>query len=154
MTGAPAPPANDLSLCIHDLKSRKKDAALAEMASACRLQGLVTDDALLLEVLRLRERLGTTAIGKGVAVPQARSLTVREARIIVARSSRGVEWGAPDHLQVTLVLMVLAPSECGDEVWHALLGRAAASARLQRTRQKILAAPHEHLSNVLREALA
>jgi mannitol/fructose-specific phosphotransferase system IIA component (Ntr-type) len=154
MTLVAAPSSNDLSLCIPDLKSKKKDAALAEMVAAGCERGLVSEGSLLLELLRLRERLGTTAIGKGVALPNTRSLTVREPRIIVARAARGIEWGAPDDLLVSLVLMVLAPSECSDEAWHTLLARAAASARLQRTRQKMLTAPLEHLSGVLREALA
>jgi PTS system nitrogen regulatory IIA component len=150
-----APPGYDLSLCIHDLKSKKKDAALAEMASAAIVAGIASEGSLLLESLRMRERLGGTAIGKGVALPHARSVTVSQGRILVARAPRGIDWSAADQAPVQLVLMILAPAEWSDEAFHALMGRAGATARLQRTRQKLLAAPSvEGLASVWREAMA
>jgi PTS system nitrogen regulatory IIA component len=150
-----APPAYDLSLCIHDLKSKKKDAALAELASAAVEAGIASEGALLLESLRMRERLGSTAIGKGVALAHSRSVTVSQGRILVARAPRGIDWSAADQAPVQLVLMILAPAEWSDEAFHALLGRAGATARLQRTRQKLLAAPSvEGLASVWREAMA
>ncbi|TMQ68739.1 MAG: PTS sugar transporter subunit IIA [Candidatus Eisenbacteria bacterium] len=148
-------PGNDLSLCIPDLKSKKKDAALAEMALAAEAAGLVTGSDLLLELLRLRERLGNTAVGKGVAIPHARSLTVSQPRILVARSARGIDWQVADEGAVHLVLLTLAPAEWSDDAFHALLARAAGSSRLQRTRQKLLAAPSpQELALAFREALA
>jgi PTS system nitrogen regulatory IIA component len=155
MPVAVAPPSFDLSLCIPDLKSKKKDAALAEIAAAAALAGLASDAELLLEVLKLRERLGTTAIGKGVAIPHARSLTVTHARLLVARAPRGIEWNAPDDAPVQLVFAALAPSEWPEEAFHGLVARAASSARLQRNRQKLLAAPSlEGLAVAFREAIA
>jgi PTS system nitrogen regulatory IIA component len=155
MTVVTAHPVNDLSLCIPDLKSKKKDAALAEMIAAADAAGLVRGSELLLELLKLRERLGTTGIGKGVALPQARSLTISQARILVARSPRGIDWSSGDEAPVQLVLLTLAPAEWSDDAFHALLGRAAATARLQRTRQKLLAAPSaQEFALAFREALA
>ena len=148
-------PGPDLSLCIPDLKSKKKDAALAELTAAAGAFGLASDESLLLEILKVRERLGTTGIGKGVALPHARSLTISSPRILVARSPRGIEWSAVDDAPVHLVLMTLGPAEWSDEAFHGLLTRAAAIARLQRTRQKLLSAPSlEGLAVALREALA
>jgi mannitol/fructose-specific phosphotransferase system IIA component (Ntr-type) len=134
-------PGNDLSLCIPDLKSKKKDAALAEMVAAAEAAGLGGGSDLLLELLKMRERLGNTGLGKAVALPHARSLTIPQPRILVARSSRGIDWQAHDALPVQLVLLTLAPGEWSDDAFHALLARTAASFRLQRTRQKLLAAP-------------
>jgi len=134
-------PENDLSLCVPDLKSKKKDAALAEMVAAAGASGLVAGGNLLLELLKLRERLGTTGLGKAVALPHARSLTVREPRIVIARSTRGIDWQAGDDVPVHLVLLTLAPAEWSDDAFHALVARAAASFRLQRTRQKLMSAP-------------
>ena len=148
-------PENDLSLCIPDLKSRKKDAALAEMVAAVEAAGVLTGSDLLLELLKLRERLGGTGLGKAVALPHARSLTVSQPRILVARSTRGIDWQAPDGLPVQLVLLTLAPAEWSDDAFHALLARAAASFRLQRTRQKLISAPSaEEFAMASRQALA
>jgi PTS system nitrogen regulatory IIA component len=114
---------------------------LAEMVALACLIGGVRETGPLLDLLALRERLGSTAIGKGVALPNARSATVIRPQLIVARSRRGVEWSAPDGSPIFLILMVLSPSEWSAAGHHALLGRAAAVARLQRNRQKLLDAP-------------
>jgi mannitol/fructose-specific phosphotransferase system IIA component (Ntr-type) len=148
-------PGNDLALCIPDLKSKKKDTALAEMVAAAQAAGLVTGSDLLLELLKLRERLGTSGLGKAVALPHARSLTVPHPRILIARSSRGIDWQAPDGIPVQLVLLTLGPAEWSDDAFHALLARAASSFRLQRTRQKLLAAPSaQEFALASRRALA
>src|SRR5262245_15745911 len=155
MTVVTAPAGNDLALCISDLKSKKKDAALVEIVARAAEAGMVRGEALLLELLRLRERLGTTALGKGVALPHARSLTIAQPRILVARSARGIDWQADDDAPVQLVLMTLAPAEWSDDAYHSLLARAAGPARLQRTRQRLLAAPSlQGLAAAFREAFA
>lgn len=150
---ATAPSGHDVALCIPDLRTRKKEAVLAEMAGAAHGAGVVADSTLLVEILKLRERLGSTAVGKGVALPQARSITVLMPRLVVARSLRGVEWGAEDGAPVNLVLLVLAPAEWSDDAYHGLISRAASPMRLQRTRQKLIGAESLEVLNALwREA--
>ena|SRR5258706_11860796 len=140
MSVAAAPPGYDLSLFIPDLKARKKEQAFAELVNAACDAGVVTDAPLLLEFLKLRERLGATAIGKGVAIPHARSATILTPRFLMARSQRGIDWGATDGVPVQLVFLVLSPGEWSDEAHHGWLARATSLARLQRTRQKLLGA--------------
>ncbi len=140
MTLGTAPTVSDLSLYIPDLKLKKRESALAEMVSFVHRAGVVRDRELLLELLRVRERVGTTGLGKGVAIPQARSVTVLMPRLVVARSLKGIDWAAPDGLPVTLIFMALAPAEWSEEAFHGLVARAAAAARLQRTRQRLLSA--------------
>src|SRR5262245_33448593 len=91
-----ATPVLDASLYIPELKARTKDSALAQLVSAAHRSGAARGTGPLLELLRLRERVGSTALGKGLAVPHARSLTVDRPTLVVARSHRGVEWDAPD----------------------------------------------------------
>ncbi len=155
MTLGTTPSLLDPSLYTPELKSRSKEAALAHLVSLAHHAGAVRVPAPLLELLTLRERLGSTAIGKGVALPHARSLTVNRPLLVVARSRRGIDWDAPDGLPVTLLLLTLAPGEWGEETHHAFLGRAAAVARLQRNRQKLRdAASFEEVASVLREVSA
>jgi mannitol/fructose-specific phosphotransferase system IIA component (Ntr-type) len=137
VTQVAVPIGNDLALCIPDLRSRKKESALAEMITAAHELGVVTDSDLLLELLRLRERLGNTGLGKGVALPQARSSTILAPRVIVSRSARGIDWGTEDEIPVTLAMLVLAPAEWSDDAYYGLISRTAAATRLQRTRQKL-----------------
>jgi mannitol/fructose-specific phosphotransferase system IIA component (Ntr-type) len=115
----------------------------------------VRDSALLRESLSRRERLATTATGKGVAFPNARSLGLRESRMVVARSSRGVPWDATDHAPVHLVCAVLSPAEWSEEMHHESLSRAVNALRLQRQRQKLIDAPDPvSLRDLWRELLA
>jgi mannitol/fructose-specific phosphotransferase system IIA component (Ntr-type) len=153
MTLGTATPVLDSSLYIPELKSRTRDSVLAQLVALAHRAGAVRGVASLVELLRLRERLGTTAIGKGVAVPHARSLTVDRPVLVVARSHRGVEWDAPDDQTANLVLLVLSPGEWGEEAHHAFLGHAVAVARLQRNRQRLMdAGTFAEVAGVLAEA--
>src|SRR5437870_4489068 len=103
MSTAIGPSVLDSSLYIPELKLKRKESVIQELVARAHQSGVVRDPELLRETLLLRERLGTTAIGKGVAVPYARSLAVIESRLMVARSKRGVPWDAPDDQPVHLV---------------------------------------------------
>ena len=117
--------------------------------------GAVRDLELLHETLVLRERIAGTGVGKGVAIPNVRSITVVEPRLMVARSRRGIAWGSHDGLPVHLVLLALSPSEMSEEAHHELLARALGAVRLQRSRQKLIdAAGFEAVATVLREVWA
>ena len=145
----------DSSLYIPELKLKRRDSVLHEMVARAQQAGVVRNPELLCETLLLRERAGTTAVGKGVAVPYARSLAVIEPRLVVARSRRGVPWDAADQLAVHIVLLLLSPAEHSDEAHLDLLSRAVAAARLQRNRQKLIEAESfEAVAAALREVSA
>ena len=147
--------ALDSSLYIPELRLKRKESVLHEMVSRAHQAGIVRDADLLGETLMLRERVGSTALGKGVAVPQARSVAVMEPRLVVARSKRGIQWDAPDDLPVHIVLLALSPPELSDEIYHDFVARAVAVGRLQRNRQKLIEAESfEAVAAVLREVSA
>src|SRR5436190_17330891 len=111
MTISIGPSVLDNSLWITDLRPRKKESVLQELVARAHEAGAVREPVLVVDVLCLRERLGSTAIGKGVAVPNARSIAVFEPRILFGRSRRGIDWKADDELPVQLVFMVLTPGD-------------------------------------------
>ena len=155
MVGTIAPSIFDSSLYIPDLKVRRKESVLHEMVECAHRAGAVTSAEPLHRLLALRESLGATSPGRCIAVPAARSLVVPEPRIVVARSRRGIEWGAGDGLPVQLVFLVLSPSDCGDSVHLDLIARIAAAARPVRSRQKMLEGPgFEPIASTLRELMA
>ncbi len=129
-----------LALCIPDLGPRKRDASLQHMLAHARDSGSLRDLDSIHDALLLRERLGPTAIGRGVAVPNARALAVLEPRWILARSARGIEWNAPDGQPVHLVLMVLSPPDWTVSAHVEAVARAAAITRLARARTRLLEA--------------
>ena len=141
MTTSIGSSVHGLSLCIPELGPRKRDTVFQELAAHAQRSGVVRDAALLHQTLCLRERLGSTCIGKGVALPNARSIAVIEPRLIVARSRRGIDWKAADGAVVQLVLAVLSPAEQTVDAHHDLLARAFAAVRLQKHRTRLLEAP-------------
>src|SRR5437762_1787437 len=120
------------SLYIPELRPKRKESILEELVSRAHALGAVRDATLLRDTLLLREKLGSTAVGKGVAIPNARSVAVIAPRLAVARSRRGIDWAAPDELPVHLVLLVLSPGEFGEDVHGDFVSRVAALMRLQR----------------------
>jgi len=134
------PAVLDPSLYISELKLRRKPSILEELVAHASRAGAVRAPQVLRDTLLLRERLFGTSIGKGVAVPNARSIAVCEARLLIARSHRGISWDAPDASLVHLVLLVLSPAEVGEEAHAEFVSRAAAIGRLQRNRTRLLEA--------------
>jgi mannitol/fructose-specific phosphotransferase system IIA component (Ntr-type) len=142
----------DSSLYIPELKPKRKESILEELVCRAHLHGVVRDPVLLRDTLALREKLGSTCVGKGVAIPNARSVGVIEPRLVIARSRRGIEWNAADQAPVHLILLVLSPGEFSEELHGEMVGRTAAAMRLQRNRQKLIeATSFEAVTAVLRE---
>ncbi len=130
-----ASPLPDTSLCIPDLRSRSRDSALAEIVA--RLGETVRDPLLLREALIRREKYASTDLGRGVALPNARSLALSAVRCVLARSAKGVVWGDEDN-PVHLVCAVLSPAEWSEEMHYETFTRVTAPLRLQRPRQKLV----------------
>jgi len=130
----------DSSLFIPELRYRKLEPALGEMVSRAGRAGSVTAPKLLRGTLVARERAGSTAIGKGAALPHARSVHVLEPCVVFARSHQGIEWDAPDGDAVHLILLMLSPAEVTAETHVDWIARGAAVLRLQRQRQRLLEA--------------
>jgi len=97
------------SLFLPSLISKNKDGVLRELVGHVRSSGLVREDAPVLEMLKSRERLGSTGIGHGIAVPHGRSLSVQRLVAGFAKHDKGVEWDSPDGEKVHLIFLILAP---------------------------------------------
>jgi mannitol/fructose-specific phosphotransferase system IIA component (Ntr-type) len=148
------PSALDPSLYIPELKSRRRDSVLAELVACAARAGVVRRVQALLDLLERRESLWPSAIGKSVALPAARSLSVAEPRLVIGRSRRGIEWNAPDRQPAHLVVLSLAPAECPMAVHLDTVARLAALFRLQRHRAQILeAGAFDEVVAVLRDVV-
>jgi mannitol/fructose-specific phosphotransferase system IIA component (Ntr-type) len=123
---------------IPELKTRKRESVLGELTRLAEELGCVCEPDVLRSALLLRERLGSTAVGHGVAVPGVRSLLVARPTVIVARSRRGIAWHDADEDPVHLVLLILSPAGTRAAAHLDRVGRAAAAARPVRARQKLL----------------
>ncbi len=94
------------------LSVRDKADLLRQLAATAAAHvGLPERD--ILEALRARERLGSTALSKGVALPHAR-LDGVPPFILMARLDRGIDYEARDDAPVDLVFLVLWPAEAAE----------------------------------------
>ena len=77
-----------------DLRGETKDAVLKELVGLLHLDAK-SEDALL-KMLKRRENLGSTGIGRGIAIPHCRSLVVSKLRVAFGRKPQGVPYDAID----------------------------------------------------------
>lgn len=138
MTITDVPSVSSLPLGLVELRLKRRESVLAQLIAAAERAGIVRDADILLASLLLAQRVGRNAVGKGLAVPHARSFAVNRPGLLLGRSIRGIEWGSLDGLGVQLVALVLSPAAM-PVVMHADRVAAALHAlRLQRTRQRLL----------------
>ena len=124
------------------------------MLAHARAAGALRDIESVHEALLLRERLGSTAVGKGVSVPHARALGVFESRWVLARSERGIDWNSPDGLPVHLVLLVLSPPESPVLAHLESVAAPMTLTRLARARARLLEAPGaEAMAAIIRQGV-
>ena len=96
----------------------KKDVLQAIAASSAALIG---KEALsVFDVLWERERLGTTGVGQGIAIPHGRVPGLDKVVGYFARLSQSVNFEAIDDKPVDLVFLLLAPEAAGADHLHAL----------------------------------
>jgi len=99
----------DAGLINLDLQSRNKRDAIEEVASLLRDSKQVKDWPAFVDAVLAREAIGSTAIGKGVALPHARTDTVAGFALAIGRSENGIDFDAVDGQPVHLVFLMGIP---------------------------------------------
>ncbi len=85
-------------------------------------QTLGLDPDAVFDVLWARERLSTTGIGRGIALPHGRVPGLAKVQGLVAKLAKPLAFESPDGRPVDLVFLLLAPSDAGADHLHALAG--------------------------------
>jgi PTS system nitrogen regulatory IIA component len=115
-------PLNDLvapQAVIPALKVNNKKQALQDIAErAAELTG--RPEREILEVLMQRERLGSTAIGNGIAIPHGKLAKLDRLFGLFARLDRPIDFEALDGQPVDLIFLLLAPENAGADHLKAL----------------------------------
>lgn len=96
-----------LSNLTSDTKSEVLNELLARLGD--NYPDMDTDQAV--RVLLEREKLGTTGIGDGIAIPHGKLEDLEHVIVIVGRSLKGVEFDALDHKPCSIFFLVLAPEQ-------------------------------------------
>ncbi len=104
---------------IPTLKAKTKKQALQDLAElGTAVTGLPTRD--LVEGLMQRERLGSTGLGGGIAIPHAKFKGLERIQCLVARLDQPVEFEAIDNEPVDLIFVLLAPEHASGDHLKAL----------------------------------
>ena len=92
-----------------DLKEKDKKKILAELVDFIAGVGKIKDKKEIFSTLVKREKLGSTGIGSGVAIPHARSAKVKDFILAFARKAGGIDFGALDGEKTFLFFMLISP---------------------------------------------
>jgi PTS system nitrogen regulatory IIA component len=115
-------PLNDLvapNAVMPALKVNNKKQAIAELAAkAAVLTGQSERD--ILEILLQREKLGSTGVGNGVAIPHGKLPKLGKLFGLFARLDRAIDFEALDNQPVDLIFLLLAPEGAGADHLKAL----------------------------------
>jgi len=136
---------------IEELKAKDKQGVLEELAGVlCRMDPSL-DKGALLRVLLERERLGTTGIGEGVAIPHGKLNVIARPMVSFGRSRRGVDFESLDGEPTHLIFLLVAP-ENSSGVHLQVLARIAKLLRNSTFRKRLMeAAGQEELYRTIVE---
>ena len=109
------------------LKGESKDQILKELISVLGLDE--KSEAILFKTLKRRENLGSTGIGKGIAIPHCRSLVVNRLRLAYGRKPEGVDFRAIDGQSVYNFFLIVAPPLEVSNQYLPVLGKIAQFAK-------------------------
>jgi PTS system nitrogen regulatory IIA component len=99
------------SCVIADLKGGTKEEVLTELVSALKDAGLVQDVGQAVGVILEREKLGSTGIGDGVAIPHGKMKGLNRILCVFGRSKEGIDFDAVDGKPVNIFFLLLAPED-------------------------------------------
>lgn len=106
-----------------DLTGTTQDEVLAELVA---LLPLATPDATTLQkMLKRREALGSTGVGRGVAIPHTRCPLVAGLQLAFGRLPAGIAWAAIDNKPVQFFFLIVAPPIEVSNEYLPVLGRIA-----------------------------
>ena len=117
-------------IIVSDLESSSIQDAVREIVGHLVARGAVDEhhEASIVEAILKREELGSTAIGRGFAVPHAKHSSVKETIVTLAASRQGIPWKSLNDESVHTVFLLLSPFDRpGDHL--CLLERISRHAR-------------------------
>jgi PTS system nitrogen regulatory IIA component len=104
---------------LPNLHAQSKKQLLQELADAAApILGI--DSRVILETLRRREKLGSTGLGQGIAIPHGKLAALDRVHGLFARLAVAVPFDAIDGQPVDLVFLLLAPEHAGADHLKAL----------------------------------
>jgi len=107
------------AICL-ELKSPAKKEAISELCALLKSGDKILDADAVAQTLMDREKLGSTGIGQGVAIPHGRNESASKLVAALGVSRRGVDFASLDGLPVHVIFMLVSPKDGGAEHLKAL----------------------------------
>ncbi len=95
------------SQVVYNLKAKDKIQAIEELLNVLLKQKLIKNKKPILTRIIDRERLESTAVGHGVALPHARVNTGQDIAMVVGRSKEGIDFDALDQRKVHIIILIV-----------------------------------------------
>ena len=108
-----------LSGVVDELKAGSKKQALQELSAIAAAQ-TAQEERTVLDLLLARERLGSTGVGAGIAIPHGKLAGLSQLSAVFARLREPIEFDAVDGKPVDLIFLLLAPDSAGSDHLKAL----------------------------------
>lgn len=99
------------SCVIANIKGTTKREILYELVEPLKKANLINDIDSVVEIIMEREKLGSTGIGDGVAIPHGKMHKLNTILCVAGRSKEGVDFDAVDRQPVHIIFLVLAPED-------------------------------------------
>ncbi len=109
------------------LEGTTKDELLKELVALLSLDE--KSEGMLFKMLKRRENLGSTGIGRGIAIPHCRSQVVSRLRVVFGRKPAGVDFKAIDDKPVHNFFLIVAPPMEVSNQYLPVLGKIAQFAK-------------------------
>jgi PTS system nitrogen regulatory IIA component len=106
-----------------ELEGSTKDEILKELINLLKLDE--KSEGMLFKMLKRRENLGSTGIGRGIAIPHCRSLVVSKLRVAFGRKRDGIDFKAIDENPVHFFFLIVAPPLEVSNQYLPVLGKIA-----------------------------
>ena len=106
-----------------ELEGSTKDEILKELIGLLGLDE--KSEGMLFKMLKRRENLGSTGIGRGIAIPHCRSLVVSKLRVAFGRKPAGIDFKAMDEQPVHFFFLIVAPPLEVSNQYLPVLGKIA-----------------------------
>jgi PTS system nitrogen regulatory IIA component len=139
-------------LIIPELASQARDAVLEEMVGYLKTAEKITQDRELFEKLVQRERLGSTAIGDGIAIPHCKLKEVESPLLVLAVSKKGVRFEALDGKPTHVFFLVISSPDNPGQSLQILAAIAYLIRKASSLQKRIMAAKNPgRLLEIIRE---
>jgi PTS system nitrogen regulatory IIA component len=125
---------------IPEFKGSTKKQVLEELVEALASNNVEIDKVVLLNALLEREKLGSTGIGDGVAIPHGKLNGLDNIILLFGKSGQGVDFDAIDRKPVCMVFLLVAPADSAGLHLKAL-ARLSRMLREKEFKNSLLMAP-------------